>query len=59
MSRKQVVFVCEVVCAVVFATGVGLVASAISGTVGVGAALLALSAIGFLFVIAWERDNAG
>jgi hypothetical protein len=62
MTRKptsaQRVLIIEVVLALTLSVGVGLIVGAFSASAGIGAGLLAFSAIGFLFVIAWERGNA-
>ena len=58
MGVKRKVLAAEVVCAVVFAVGVGLVVGAVDATAGVGAGLLALAVSGFAFVLAWEREHA-
>jgi hypothetical protein len=58
MGVKRRVLVVEVVCALVFAVGVGLVVGSVDATAGVGASLLALAVSGFAFVLAWEREHA-
>ena len=49
----------EVMLAIMFAVGVGLIVGAIHTVAGVGAGLLAFSVIAFLFVVALERGNVG
>jgi hypothetical protein len=58
VTAVQWVLIIEVVLALTLSVGVGLIVGAFSASAGIGAGLLAFSAIGFLFVIAWERGNA-
>jgi F0F1-type ATP synthase assembly protein I len=58
VGGNRVILVVEVVLAVVWATGLGLLVGSFAGlAAAVGAFALALATIGFVFVVAYERGG--
>ncbi len=58
MGSNRVILIIEVVLAVVWSTGLGLVVGSFAGlAAAVGAFALALATIGFVFVVAYERGG--